>query len=658
MADMLSRALAQGTLDPVVSRMPESGALAEAATLLKEAERGVYSSWLLSRAIDLCVQHPHNARLQWHVGKLTELMENRESARLCWRGIAERFPNSFNIIPEYYRIVLETFGESVASQLLASYAGDSAASADPERAILIARCRAIGGDTDTALAALDAAKADNDWDVRLAIEKAKLLRKSGRFDDAITLVRTPGAAAAAPALVKDIERAVRVFDGRHADGPPSVVALEMLLEQSLQRRADSPPVRARNALGGIVLIGGTLGGGGAERQLANTALGLSERARHGEQLHGPVSIFCRKLDRRRRNDFYLSRLERADIRVADYLSARPWGGDRTLSAAGASADLVAALPERMREGVVRLTDILRHEAPEVVQIWQDGMIFAAGLAALMAGVPRIVLNVRTMPPNRRTDRQRPEQLTLYRGLLRAEGVSLTANSRIAARAYEEWLDLPRGSVLTIANGVSPLSVEAADTEEAMWQRFDAETGGSGFVLGGVMRFDDNKRPLLWLQICAALAQRLPDARFVIAGHGPLRPAAEELAKSLGILDRTLFVGRTSHVGFWLGKMDALALTSRHEGVPNALIEAQLAGLPVVTTPAGGAPEAVAPHRANLVLADAEDPDADAAAAHVAGLAAMDGKGRDDIGNAVRNWATDRFSLSAMVDRTIDIFSMR
>lgn len=655
---MLTHALAQGALDPVISRISESDALTETSALLKEAERGDYSSWLLSRAVDLAVQHPESEGLQWHVGKLAELAGDRDSARLCWRGIVERFPNSFSVFPEYFRIVSETLGSAVALAVLQSYERDSIATADPERAILIARCRAIGGDMDAALGALDAVASDTGWAPKIAVEKAKLLRRSGRFEEALAVLKEGDAASEAPALVKDIERAVTLFRGRHAHGPPTVVALEMLLEKALARRAGSPPVRPDSALGRIVLIGGTLGGGGAERQLANTALGLSQRSQSGTGIHGPISIFCRKLDRRRSNDFYLSRLEAADIRVADYLSAQPWGGDKAVSAAGASADLVAALPERMREGVIRLTDILRYEAPEVVQIWQDGMIFAAGLAALMADVPRIVLNVRTMPPNRRTDRQRPEQKTLYRGLLKADGVSLTANSRVAARAYEDWLNLPRHSVLTIANGVSPLSGDAAETERGLWERFDDESGSKGFVLGGVMRFDDNKRPLLWLEICAALARRVPDARFVIAGHGPLRSAAEEFSKSAGILDRTLFVGRTSHVGFWLGTMDALALTSRHEGVPNALIEAQLAGLPVLSTPAGGAPEAVAPHSANHVLTDAEYPDIGSAADHLAGLAKLSPDARADIGETLRNWAGERFSISAMVDRTIDIFSMR
>jgi glycosyltransferase involved in cell wall biosynthesis len=658
MADPLTEALDRGVLDSVAVVLTEEEALAEAAALVEEADRGDYTPWLLSRAVDIAVQFPDNERLQFFVGKLLNLSGDAESARLCWRGMVERFPNSYNIFPEYFRTFLKAFGASAATQMLASHTSAFDAEDDPATALLIARCLALLDDRDGAFALLNKAEPAGKLAAEIAMEKARLLRMAGRFDEALALLETSGSAAIDPEFARDMHRAARLFSGPHAAGPPSVAALDTLLAIALERRTNFPPTRPENSIGGVVLIGGSLGGGGAERQLANTALGLSTKADTGSRIHGPVSIFCRKLDRRRSNDFYLARLEKANIRVSDYLSAQLWGGNPDTSMLASSRQLIALLPPRMREGVIRLTELLRYEAPDVVQIWQDGMIFAAGLAALMANVPRIILNVRTMPPNTRTDRQKPEQKTLYRGLLSAKGVTLTANSKIAASAYEEWLGLRKGSVETVANGVEPLPVDAPDDERSRWKRFDARTGDSGFTFGGVMRFDDNKRPLLWLEICAALASEDPQARFIIAGNGPLRSAAEEFARGAGIAERTLFVGRTTHVGFWLGKMDALGLTSRHEGVPNALIEAQLAGLPVITTPAGGAPEAVAPHPANLVMADAETPDPQEASSHLLALSRYDEERTHTARQDLRAWASNHFAMVHMTERTLDIFAMR
>lgn len=657
MADPLTEALDRGALDPVAAVLTEEEALTEAAALVDEADRGDYTPWLLSRAIDIAVQFPDSERPQFYVGKLLNLSGDAESARLCWRAMVERFPRSYNIFPEYLCTVLKVFGSSAAAKTLAGHKSVTSPEDDPANALLVARCLALLGNREEALSVLNMAEPTGSLAIEIAMEKARLLRMAGRFDAALTLLETSGSAAIDPEFARDMHRAVRLFDGPHSAGPPSVSALDTLLKAALERRCENPPARPENSIGGVILIGGSLGGGGAERQLANTALGLSAHADMGDRIHGPLSIVCRKLDRRRSNDFYLARLETANIRVSDYLSAQPWGGNKDATMLAPHQELIALLPPRMREGVIRLTDLLRYEAPDVVQIWQDGMIFAAGLAALMANVPRIILNVRTMPPNSRTDRQKPEQKTLYRGLLSAQGVSLTANSRIAARAYEHWLDLPNRSVSTIANGVEPLPIDAPDEERARWERFDSRTGGKGFTFGGVMRLDDNKRPLLWLEICVALGRLNSEARFIIAGNGPLRGAAEEFSRNAGIAERTLFVGRTTHVGFWLGKMDALGLTSRHEGVPNALIEAQLAGLPVVTAPAGGAPEAVAPHPANLILADAETPDPHEAANHLFALSRRGKEQWHEIQRDLPIWASDHYAMDRMTERTLDIFAM-
>ena len=657
MADPLTQALDRGVLDSVAVVLTQDEAMAEAAALVDEADRGDYTPWLLSRAIDIAVQFPDNERLQFYVGKILNLSGDAESARLCWRGMVERFPISYNIFPEYLHTVIKAFGKSAAAKTLSSHRSTIALEDGPANALLVARCLALLGNREEALALLCAVENTNELGTEIAMEKARLLRMAGRFEEALALLESSGSAAVDPEFARNMRRATRLFSGPHAVGPPSVAALDTLLKIALERRRINPPTRPAHTVGGVVLIGGSLGGGGAERQLANTALGLSAHADKGDRIHGPVSIFCRKLDRRRSNDFYLAKLESANIRVSDYLSAQPWGGDQRETMLASSQELISLLPHRMREGVTRLTDLLRYEAPDVVQIWQDGMIFAAGLAALMANIPRIVLNVRTMPPNTRTDRQKPEQLTLYRGLLSADGVSLTANSQIAARAYEQWLGQPRGSVAVVANGVDPLPVNAPGEEQIRWEQFDSRTGRTGFTFGGVMRFDDNKRPLLWLEICAALAREQPEARFVIVGNGPLRGAAEEFARSAGIAERTLFVGRTTHVGFWLGKMDALGLTSRHEGVPNALIEAQLASLPVVTTPAGGAPEAVAPHLANLIMENAETPDPQQAAKHLSGLSRQSQEQREETGRYLHGWASDRYAMDRMTEHTLDIFAI-
>lgn len=651
--DPLSVALSIEPGEPPAAEIAQAEAIAEAGRLLEDAARGDLTPWQLSRAIDLARQFPDCEKLQIAAARLTQILRGAHAAAACWRDMLGRWPASTRILTEYAAVLHEIHGREGAMRIIESYIGDRADIDDPGMALRAARALHRLGDQEHASRLLVRFESAEGAD-ELLLQLARWREEVGDITAAEALLERIGPSRTGEAMRRRLRTARTALDHDALDprrkDSAQVRAIEKLLEHGRKHRPD-PASRGAVALGSVGIIGSTLGGGGAERQLVRTALGLA--ATPANRLAGPLTVYCRKLDSRRSNDFYLPALERAGIRIVDYRRVPRFGGNAGQSSLSGLRDFIALLPPHMREGTERLTDLLRHDAPDIVQIWQDGTIFAAGLAALLAGIPRIVLNVRTMPPTQRIERAQPEQTSLYRGLLAMPGVALAANSRITAHGYEDWLALPRGSVAVIPNGVDPLPPAADPFEEQRWRAFDRETGG-GFVIGGVMRLDDNKRPLEWLAIAAELAAQMPDARFVLVGDGPLRAAAEAFACRRNIAGRTLFVGRSTAVGFWLECFDALVLTSRHEGTPNVLIEAQLAGRPVLTTPAGGAPDAVAPLAANLVLEDAERPGRAAAARHLQALAKRSEHAVANDAEALRRWAA-RFSVPRMIERTLDLF---
>jgi glycosyltransferase involved in cell wall biosynthesis len=275
---------------------------------------------------------------------------------------------------------------------------------------------------------------------------------------------------------------------------------------------------------------------------------------------------------------------------------------------------------------------------------------------LVAGVPRIVLGVRTLPPIDRVARWRLELEPIFRLLLASPGVTLAANSAQAARRYEHWLDLPKGAVPLIRNGVSPLDPAPHLGDEHRWNSF-VGNAQPDLVVGGVMRLDGNKRPFEWMEIAAELVARRPRARFVLVGEGPLGTACRDYAQRRGLGDRLLFVGRSQSVGYWLARMDALLLTSRFEGTPNVLIEAQLAGVPVVTTPAGGAADALIHGETGFVLSAVEQVDIAEAADRLSAIADLDPIARIAMRERARAHATATFDLDAMLRRTVAVLAM-
>jgi glycosyltransferase involved in cell wall biosynthesis len=83
---------------------------------------------------------------------------------------------------------------------------------------------------------------------------------------------------------------------------------------------------------------------------------------------------------------------------------------------------------------------------------------------------------------------------------------------------------------------------------------------------------------------------VPGAAFVVLGDGPLRGALWRRAHQLGVATRLHLPGWQPDVARWLRSADAFAHPSVEEGLGQAVIEAHVAGLPIVASRAGGIPE--------------------------------------------------------------------
>lgn len=408
-------------------------------------------------------------------------------------------------------------------------------------------------------------------------------------------------------------------------------------------------------LGRLTLITGSLGPGGAERQLTRLAIEL-EKARKarsavgGVPLSSPVEIVVRSHGPEKQNDFYLADVQDEGVELSQMNQFVPVGtGDLEIQS-DLLAELIDYLPPPVNFGVRRLTPHLRKSGTDTASMWQDGAVLIAGLSALIAGVPHIQIAIRGLPPSMRRHMFRPEYEELYRALAQVPGVSFLSNSLSAARAYAEWLDVPIDRFAIVYNGVQPMRPDPLPDCQAQWDAFAATTADADHTIGGVFRFDTDKQPLLWIRFAARYLKRHPKARIVLVGGGRLLPNAQDLANELGISDRILFVGRSTRVGFWMTKMDVLILTSRYEGLPNVLIEAQYMGVRVVTTPAGGAAECLIDGTTGYVLECPEKPNLEKMVQRVHSLVLRAGD-RELFreGGPGRKFLDDHFSVPRMLE---------
>ena len=157
-----------------------------------------------------------------------------------------------------------------------------------------------------------------------------------------------------------------------------------------------------------------------------------------------------------------------------------------------------------------------------------------------------------------------------------------------------------------------------------------------------------------LHLLAAFARcELPHWTLLIIGDGPMRGPIEAKVAELNLTGRVRLVGQQDKPEDWLRALDIFCLPSyANEGVPQAVLQAMLTALPIVTTPVGAILEAVSDGETALVVPPQDPPAIAAALARLAGDAELGAR----LGAAAREKALARFSRAAMVDRMEAVFS--
>jgi glycosyltransferase involved in cell wall biosynthesis len=145
----------------------------------------------------------------------------------------------------------------------------------------------------------------------------------------------------------------------------------------------------------------------------------------------------------------------------------------------------------------------------------------------------------------------------------------------------------------------------------------------------------------------ALTSLPEDTVLVVLGEGPERARLADLAGELGVAGRVRLPGRVPDVAAWLERATLLVHPARWEGFGLAVLEAMLAGLPVVAANVSSLPELVVDGETGLLVRP-DDP-----AALAAGIARALEQPR--LGAAGRERARREFSTGRMARKTLDLY---
>ena len=209
--------------------------------------------------------------------------------------------------------------------------------------------------------------------------------------------------------------------------------------------------------------------------------------------------------------------------------------------------------------------------------------------------------------------------------------------------------LPQERVSVVRSAVDHRPYEGLNRKEcaSKWRR-QLEIDESLFLFGSASALSEQKAPDILVQSLALLrdqSQAKVGFHCVFAGVGDMKDELLKLTKKLELENYVTFAGFVDDIPELLSALDCLVLPSRNEGLGTLVLEAMLAGTPVVGCSVGGIPEMVHQEETGL-LVPPENPEALAQAmARMMSEPAL----REKSVEAARKLVRAQFSLDSMVE---------
>jgi glycosyltransferase involved in cell wall biosynthesis len=311
----------------------------------------------------------------------------------------------------------------------------------------------------------------------------------------------------------------------------------------------------------------------------------------------------------------------------------------------------------LRPGIIpRIRSILREVRPDVVHTHQIGPLLYTGIAARGLSIPLIV----------HTEHGRQN----YAGRARTRWLGRLA-ARFASVFYCLSQDMadgvaaahvaPTRKVRLIMNGID--TAYYAEPRDTSAVRHKLGIPADAPLIGTVGRLNEIKCQDVLLRAFARARRALATAHLLLVGDGPLGESLRGQARDLGLSDHAHFAGYQADPTACLQSMDVFALTSRSEGMPQALLEACVARIPVIASRVGGIPEFIDHGRTGLLFTPGDEVElaaglvklvSDRAAAQRMSLAAHEYVvARFDIARMARDYHRDFLAVLGQNDAARD-----
>jgi glycosyltransferase involved in cell wall biosynthesis len=244
--------------------------------------------------------------------------------------------------------------------------------------------------------------------------------------------------------------------------------------------------------------------------------------------------------------------------------------------------------------ILKLKKLLQQENPLIVQTWMYHANLMGGIAARLAGIKKVIWNIRNGALEKDGEHGKPLNLTTKIGWIVKLGAwfskllpsKIICCSKRASEIHKKWGYTDIFHI--IHNGINIKEFQA-DSAARLKIREEFGIGGNIKLVGVIGRFHPQKDIPTFLKAASRLCQKQDNIHFLLAGTG-LTQDNLDLCKeieTLHLANKVYLLGRRHDVANVLNALDVLVSSSTFgEAFPNIIAEAMACGLPCVATDVG------------------------------------------------------------------------
>ncbi|MGR8932755.1 MAG: glycosyltransferase family 4 protein [Gammaproteobacteria bacterium] len=297
---------------------------------------------------------------------------------------------------------------------------------------------------------------------------------------------------------------------------------------------------------------------------------------------------------------------------------------------------------------LRLLQEIRRIRPDAVQTWMYHADLLGGAAAKLAGVKRVVWNIRHSDlPRQHSKRSTRLTAKLCAWLSHLIPDKIVCNAQRAALLHRQ-LGYKRDAFEIIGNGFDLQRFQPDVQAKALVCRELHIDDADALLVGLVARFDAQKNHAGFIQAAQLLAAQFPQLHFILAGRGVDADNAvlRQYLASSGCDARVHLLGERHDIPFLTAALDvAVSCSIFGEGFPNSVGEAMACGVPCVVSDVGDSAWLLGEGGLSVAPGDST-----ALAAAIARLLRLSAEQRTALGAKGRQRIGEHFSLPAITER--------